>query len=58
MSLDVVCWLVLARLAPTPAARAIVHLFMAAQLVVFLWLIGGRIFGGGYDRVLSKFVST
>ena len=58
VSLDVVWWLVLARLASTPGARAIVHLFMAAQLVVFLWLIGGRILGGGYDRVLSKFVVT
>src|SRR2546430_739531 len=58
LSLDVIWWFVLARLATTPAARVIVHLFMAAQLIAFIWLIGGRISGSGYDRLLPKFVVT
>jgi predicted MPP superfamily phosphohydrolase len=58
LSLDLVWWFVLARLAPHPVTRVIVHLFMAAQLVVFIWLIGGRVSGSGLDRLLPKFAVT
>ena len=58
LSLDLVWWFVLARLAPHPVTRVIVHLFMAAQVVVFIWLIGGRVSGSGLDRLLPKFAVT
>jgi hypothetical protein len=49
---------VLARYAAHPVARVIVHLFMAAQVIVFIWLIAGRISGGGFDRLLPRFAVT
>src|SRR4051794_12587561 len=55
LSLDVIWWIVLARLAPNSGARIVVHLFMAAQMIALIWLIGGRISGNGYDRLLPKF---
>ena len=58
LSLDLVWWFVLARLAPPPVTRVIVHLFMAAQVIVFIWLIGGRVSGSGLDRFLPKFAVT
>ena len=58
LSLDLVWWFVLARLAPSPVIRVIVHLFMAAQVVVFIWLIGGRVSGSELDRLLPKFAVT
>src|ERR1041384_4434362 len=56
LSLDLIWWLVLARLAHPSVARWLVHLFMAAQLIALIWLIAGRMSGLGYDRFLPKFV--
>jgi uncharacterized protein len=58
LALDVIWWCVLARFAAHPVARVIVHLFMAAQVIVFIWLIAGRISGRGLDRLLPKFAVT
>lgn len=55
-SLDLIWWIVLARLAPTSASRLLIHIFMAAQLIALIWLIAGRLSGNGYDRFLPKFV--
>jgi hypothetical protein len=58
LSLDLIWWSVLAPFAAHPVARMIVHLFMAAQVIVFIWLIGGRVAGTGLDRLLPKFAVT
>ena len=44
-ALDLIWWCVLARFAAHPVARLIIHLFMAAQVIVFIWLIAGRVSG-------------
>jgi hypothetical protein len=58
LSLDLIWWFVLARFAANPVARVTVHLFMAAQVIVFIWLIAGRLAGRGLDRLLPKFAVT
>ena len=58
LALDLIWWCVLAQFAAHPVARLIVHLFMAAQVIVFIWLIAGRVAGRGLDRLLPKFAVT
>lgn len=58
LSLDLIWWFVLVRFAADPVARVVVHLFMAAQVIVFIWLIAGRVSGMRLDRLLPKFAVT
>jgi predicted MPP superfamily phosphohydrolase len=53
--LDAICWWLLARLTHVPAGRLLLAIFMSAQIIALLWLIGGRLLGTGWDRWLPKF---
>ena len=53
--LDVICWWVLSRLTHLQLGRIVLAIFMSAQIVLLLWLIGGRMFQTGWDRPLPKF---
>lgn len=53
--LDALCWWVLARLTHFPAARIILAIFMGAQIIGLIWLIGGRMLQTGWERWLPKF---
>ncbi len=53
--LDAICWWVLSRLTHLQLGRIVLAIFMSAQIVLLLWLIGGRMFQTGWDRLLPKF---
>src|SRR5205807_10366823 len=53
--LDAICWWVLSRLTHFQLGRIVLAVFMSAQIVLLLWLIGGRMFQTGWDRLLPKF---
>lgn len=53
--LDAICWWLLARLTHFQFGRILLAVFMGAQMIVLLWLIGGRLLGTGWDRWLPKF---
>ncbi|MEY2439169.1 MAG: uncharacterized protein QOI34_554 [Verrucomicrobiota bacterium] len=56
--LDVIwCWL-LVRIARRVWGRTVLSVFMAAQILSFIWLIGGRLLHLGWDRALPKFAVT
>jgi uncharacterized protein len=53
--LDAICWWLLARLTHFQLGRILLALFMSAQIIGLLWLIGGRLLQTGWDRWLPKF---
>ena len=53
--LDAVCWWLLARLTHFQLGRIVIAVFMSAQIIGLLWLIGGRLLQTGWDRWLPKF---
>jgi predicted MPP superfamily phosphohydrolase len=56
--LDLLWWWLLARLTFSRSARLVVGIFMAAQMLGLIWLIGGRLLQRGWDRALPKFAIT
>lgn len=53
--LDAICWWLLARLTHFQLGRILLGIFIAAQMITLIWLIGSRIFQTGWDRWLPKF---
>jgi len=53
--LDAICWWLLARLTHLQLGRILLGIFMAAQMITLICLIGSRIFQTGWDRWLPKF---
>ncbi|HZR78578.1 MAG TPA: metallophosphoesterase, partial [Chthoniobacterales bacterium] len=59
VSLDVLCWIILARLSNPGAPRVILSLFMLAMMAGLLAIIVARMSRSGLDRLVPKFaVST
>jgi uncharacterized protein len=58
LALDIIWWCVLVRATNRKWARAIVTIFMIAQMVGLIWLISGRFFQTGWDRWLPKFATA
>jgi uncharacterized protein len=59
VSLDIVWWIVLARLSNHGAARIIVSIFMLAMMLGLIAIIAARMSHAGWDRLVPKFaVST
>jgi len=55
ISLDVVWWIVFARLTNHGIARVLVSIFMIAMLAGLIAIIGARMSRAGWDRVIPKF---
>ena len=55
VSLDILWWIVFARLANHGAARVVVSLFMAAMMLGLIAIIAARMSRAGWDRVIPKF---
>lgn len=55
VSLDLVWWIVLARLSNHGAARIIVSIFMLAMMLGLIAIIAARMSHAGWDRVVPKF---
>lgn len=53
--LDGICWWMLARFTHLQLGRILVSIFMGAQMITLIWLIGARILQTGWDRWLPKF---
>src|SRR5438270_2771343 len=55
VSLDIIWWIVLARLANHGVARIVISIFMGAMIVGLIGIIVARISRAGWDRVIPKF---
>lgn len=55
VSLDIIWWIVLARLTNHGAARIVISIFMAAMVVGLIGIIAARMSRVGWDRVIPKF---
>jgi uncharacterized protein len=55
VSLDILWWIVLARLANHGITRAIISIFMAAMLLGLIAIIAARMSRVGWDRMIPKF---
>jgi predicted MPP superfamily phosphohydrolase len=55
VSLDIIWWIVLARLANHGAARIVISIFMAAMMIGLIGIIAARMSRAGWDRVIPKF---
>lgn len=55
VSLDIIWWIVLARLANHGAARIVISIFMAAMVVGLAGIIAARMSRAGWDRMIPKF---
>ena len=53
--LDALCWWLLARLTHLQLGRILLGIFMAAQMIALICLIGSRIFQTGWDHWMPKF---
>jgi len=53
--LDAIWWWTLARQTDNPFARALLGIFMCAQMLCLIWLIASRFLHNGWDRWLPKF---
>src|SRR5947209_7699292 len=59
VSLDLLWWIVLARLSTHGVARIVVSMFMAAMMIGLIAVIAARMSRGDWDRLIPKFaVST
>jgi predicted MPP superfamily phosphohydrolase len=55
VSLDILWWIVLARLSNHGVGRVVVSIFMAAMMLGLIAIIAARMSRGDWDRVLPKF---
>lgn len=55
VSLDIIWWIVLARLANQGAARIVISIFMAAMVAGLVGIIAARMSRAGWDRMIPKF---
>jgi predicted MPP superfamily phosphohydrolase len=55
VSLDILWWIVFARLANHGAARVVVSIFMLAMMLGLIAIIAARMSRAGWDRVIPKF---
>src|SRR5436190_23236931 len=55
VSLDIIWWIVLARLANQGAGRVVISIFMAAMMLGLIGIIAARMSRAGWDRVIPKF---
>lgn len=55
VSLDIVWWIVLARLANHGTARILISIFMAVMMIGLVGTIAARMSRAGWDRVIPKF---
>ena len=55
ISLDVIWWIVLARLTNHWIGRVLVSIFMLAMMVGLIWVIAARMCRGNWDRLIPKF---
>ena len=55
VSLDIVWWIVLARLANHGTARIVISIFMAVMMIGLIGIIAARMSRAGWDRVIPKF---
>src|SRR5438477_10554927 len=55
VSLDIIWWIVLARLANQGGARILISIFMAAMILGLIAIIAARMSRAGWDRVIPKF---
>jgi len=55
VSLDIIWWFVLARLANHGVARILISIFMGAMIVGLIGIIVARMSRAGWDRVIPKF---
>ncbi len=58
VSLDLIWWIVFARLTNHTAARIIVSIFMAAMVIGLIAVIAARMSRGDWDRLIPKFGVT
>lgn len=56
--LDAIWWWTLARQTDNPFARALLGVFMGAQMLCLIWLIASRLLHSGWDRWLPKFAAS
>ena len=56
--LDAIWWWTLARQTDNPFARALLGVFMCAQMLCLIWLIASRLLHTGWDRWLPKFAAS
>jgi len=55
ISLDVIWWIVFARLANHGIARILISIFMVAMMAGLIWVIAARMYRGNWDRLIPKF---
>src|SRR5260221_1456882 len=55
VSLDILWWIVFARLANHGAARVVVSIFMLAMMLGLIAIVAARMSRAGWDRVIPKF---
>src|ERR1700737_3748697 len=55
ISLDIIWWIVLARLTNHAIGRVLVSIFMVAMMVGLIWVIAARMYRGNWDRLIPKF---
>jgi uncharacterized protein len=55
VSLDILWWIVLARLSNNGVVRVVVSIFMAAMVIGLIAIIAARISRGNWDRLVPKF---
>ena len=56
--LDAIWWWTLARQTDNPFARALLGIFICAQMLCLVWLIASRLLQTGWDRWLPKFAAS
>src|SRR5438270_1058386 len=55
ISLDVIWWIVFARLANHGIGRLLISIFMVAMMAGLIWVIAARMCRGNWDRLIPKF---
>src|SRR6266481_2096939 len=58
ISLDVIWWIVFARLTNHWVGRVVISLFMVAMMVGLIAVIAARMYRGNWDRLIPKFAVT
>ena len=56
--LDAIWWWTLARQTENAFARALLGIFMGAQMLCLIWLVASRLLHWGWDRWLPKFAAS
>ena len=55
ISLDVIWWIVFARLTNHGLGRVLISIFMIAMMAGLIWVIAARMYRGNWDRLIPKF---